>query len=489
VALLDLPAMSWNRAAQGSPNLPSYEGDPLDGNGGVTLANRLEFVVRATKRHRTLVGGILGLGLVVLATYYLTQTPHYRVTTTLLAQRQQAVPSIVRSAVPSDLPTRGAYELIQRRENLVALLKQTGIYKEGAVPAAPGWMERIRLAVGRVFDSSPTPEDPLNILVQRLKRNLFVETGDGTVSITVDWTDPQQAYQLVEAALQNYLEARQLQEITAIDDAITLLQGRVSTLRQELDAAISGSRTTVTVPSPAASADAAARAAAARGPAPVNEGLAVLKAQLDAKERALRDMEDLRRRRLADAQAQLDEKRGVYSDAHPSVVALRNEVDSLSRESPQLAALREEEHLLREDYNARLAAENQAQAQVPLPRAARAPGTRQVVVAPGQETEAVRDARFRYQQMVERLNAAQLDLDSARAAFKYRYSVVWPAEVPRRPVSPNPLKVFGLGGLGLLVLAPLAAAWLEHRSGRVLTRWQAEAALDLPVLAEVHRRR
>jgi uncharacterized protein involved in exopolysaccharide biosynthesis len=479
--------MSWNRAAQGSPSFPSYEGDPLDGNGGVTLANRLEYVVRATRKHVRLVGGILGVGFVVLATYYFTQTPHYRVTTTLLAQRQQAVPSIVRSAVPSDLPTRGAYELIQRRENLVALLKQTGIYKEGAVPAPPGLMERIRLAVGRVFDSTPTPEDPLNLLVQRLKRNLFVETGDGTVSITVDWTDPQQAYQLVEAALQNYLEARQLQEITAIDDAITLLQGRVSTLRQELDAAISGQVRTVIVPAPSASVDAAGRAATAHPAAPPSEALAMLKAQLDAKERALRDMEDLRRRRLADAQAQLDEKRGVYSDAHPSVVALRNEVDSLSRESPQLAALREEENMLREDYNARLAAESQAQAVAPRP--ARSPGGRQVVVAPGQESEAVRDARFRYQQMVERLNAAQLDLDSARAAFKYRYSVVWPAEVPRRPVSPNPLKVFGLGGLGLLVLAPLVAAWIEHRGGRVLTRWQAEATLDLPVLAEVRRKR
>ncbi len=99
----------------------------------------------------------------------------------------------------------------------------------------------------------------------------------------------------------------------------------------------------------------------------------------------------------------------------------------------------------------------------------------------------MREARFRYQQMVERVNAAQLDLDSARAAFKYRYSVVWPAEVPRRPVSPNPLKIFGLGGFLVLALALGAAVWRESRTGQIFTRSQIEIGLDLPVLAEFNR--
>jgi uncharacterized protein involved in exopolysaccharide biosynthesis len=336
------------------------------------------------------------------------------------------------------------------------------------------------------MNPSRTDDDPLNVLVLRLNKALAVETGDGTVSIAIDWPDAQEAYQLVEAAMLNFLEARQLQEITAIDDAITLLQGRVSTLRQELDAAIAASGSARVV---AAQADGpASPVPVARQATPESDGLAVLKAALDAKERALRDIEEFRRRRLAELQSQLEERRGVYAEAHPSVVALRKEIESLSGESPQVTALRGDEQRLRQEYNARQAAEIQqsgGSARAPRPSGARS----LPAAASATESERVRDARFRYQQMVERLNGAQLDLDTARAAFKYRYTVVWPAEVPRRPVSPNPFKIFGLGGLAVLLLAPLAAAWMDHRSGRVLTRFQVEVGLDVPVLADFDRKR
>ncbi len=103
-----------------------------------------------------------------------------------------------------------------------------------------------------------------------------------------------------------------------------------------------------------------------------------------------------------------------------------------------------------------------------------------------EETERVRDARFRYQQMVERLNAAQLDLDAARAAFKYRYNVIWPAEVPRKPFSPSAKKILGGGAIASLLLALLAAAGIDLVRGRVVERWQIERKLAIPVIAELH---
>ena len=86
----------------------------------------------------------------------------------------------------------------------------------------------------------------------------------------------------------------------------------------------------------------------------------------------------------------------------------------------------------------------------------------------------MRSARFQYQQMVERVSAAQIDLDAARSAFKYRYHVVWPPEVPRKPVSPKAWKVFGLGSVASLLLALLVAAVPGLRSGRIEERWQVE---------------
>ena len=100
----------------------------------------------------------------------------------------------------------------------------------------------------------------------------------------------------------------------------------------------------------------------------------------------------------------------------------------------------------------------------------------------------MRDARFQYQQIVERVSMAQLELDAVRAAFKYRYNVIWPPQMPREPVSPNPVKVFGAGILAALFLAAGAAAFPDFRAGVIVERWQVERSLGLPVLAEIHKR-
>ena len=111
-----------------------------------------------------------------------------------------------------------------------------------------------------------------------------------------------------------------------------------------------------------------------------------------------------KRRRLADLQAQLDEKRGIYSDAHPSVISLRRDIEALSRDSAQIAQLREEERALRKDYAAKLAQEVRLQ---PAPAGSR---VAQQASTASEEPDGVREARLQYQAMIERVNAAQLEL-------------------------------------------------------------------------------
>ena len=86
------------------------------------------------------------------------------------------------------------------------------------------------------------------------------------------------------------------------------------------------------------------------------------------------------------------------------------------------------------------------------------------------------------------MSGAQLELDAVRAAFKYRYNVIWPAEVPVDPVSPNRTKILGAGLLGALLMAFLAAAAPDLQSGRIVERWQVERSLDLPILGEITKR-
>jgi uncharacterized protein involved in exopolysaccharide biosynthesis len=98
-------------------------------------------------------------------------------------------------------------------------------------------------------------------------------------------------------------------------------------------------------------------------------------------------------------------------------------------------------------------------------------------------------ATARYQDLLMRIDAARIELDTARAAFKYRYSVVSPALTPRKPISPNVMLII-LGGLiGAIVCAFIASTLLDLRGGRLIEAWQVEAQLGIPVLAELHSRK
>jgi hypothetical protein len=106
-----------------------------------------------------------------------------------------------------------------------------------------------------------------------------------------------------------------------------------------------------------------------------------------------------------------------------------------------------------------------------------------------EEDQRVRQAQVQYEQVAARANAAQAELEAARAAFKYRYSVIWPPQVPTEPVGPNAKKLFGLAIFASFVLALLAAAAPDLVAGRIVQRWQVERVLELPVLGEIRRRR
>ncbi len=74
---------------------------------------------------------------------------------------------------------------------------------------------------------------------------------------------------------------------------------------------------------------------------------------------------------------------------------------------------------------------------------------------------------------------------TARAAFKYRYRVLYPVKLPKKPAKPN-VPVFLGGGLMLAMLLGVAAAVItDLAGGRVLEAWQVERQLGLPVLAVV----
>ena len=99
--------------------------------------------------------------------------------------------------------------------------------------------------------------------------------------------------------------------------------------------------------------------------------------------------------------------------------------------------------------------------------------------------EQVNFALTKYNSFLDRIEGARLELDSARAAFKYRYTVLVPVQQPRGPIKPKPKLVLGASVIAGLVLALLSAAFVDLRSRRLIESWQVERALKVPLLGEI----
>ena len=84
--------------------------------------------------------------------------------------------------------------------------------------------------------------------------------------------------------------------------------------------------------------------------------------------------------------------------------------------------------------------------------------------------------------VLERTDGARIELAVSQAAFKYRYSVIRPAQVPRDPVAPNLQMIFAAGFVASLFLALAVVVCKDLLSGKILETWQVERQLGLPVI-------
>jgi uncharacterized protein involved in exopolysaccharide biosynthesis len=245
-----------------------------------------------------------------------------------------------------------------------------------------------------------------------------------------------------------------------------------------------------------------ARPAAGNPPSAPDPELA---ASLDDKRRQIRALEDERQRELANLRQQLSQAQLTLTPQHPTVIALQQQIDSRSQPSPELAQLKNEERILAAQMappatspTAGSSPPRVAAGAVggPLPVGSAAAPLPPIPPLPAAWQEDGRaqlarsklDAAIRsYQEVAGRIDAANIELEIARTAFKYRYTVVTPPEVPRQPKKPLAMIVGLSSVLGAVLLAILAATGFDTWRGRVLEAWQVRRRLKLDVLGELDR--
>jgi hypothetical protein len=477
-----------------APSAPPADPDDIELIDFHQLRNWIGFVFHSVSRHKLLALLTFLMGAIATVTVAMVLPRTYHVETQLLAQRNSLMGVLGNPGrgIPADAdaPTRAAAETVLRRDNVVSLMKQTDLMKLWDQQRPPAMRQKDQIF--RILFGPPTDEDRLNGMIGFLEKQLVVTTAESTITIAIDWPDAQQAYRLVDVAQQNFLEQRHSAEVSTIAETITILEGHASNLREAIDSALEDVKRRQEVHPGRSFAGAPVQPKRD----PVREALkaeaAELKVMLDAKRRAVNELEGFRSRRLADLQTELVQARAVYADAHPVVIKIQSSIAALQQDSPQLAALRKDERELATDYAKRAGLVQQSAAASASARADPDPGRGAPLLPAGSADNEyartqLRFALEKYDALMERIDSARIELDTTRAAFKYRYGVIRPAMLPKQPTKPRVPLILALGMMVSVALTFMVTTLADVRSGRILEQWEVKRFLGLPVLGEVSR--
>jgi hypothetical protein len=457
-------------------------------------------VLRSPRRHPKLASLVFLTATILGVLAALVVKPTFQSEAIILVQRNVALPAFgenQRNAQNDVDPAAGVQESVKGRENLISLVNQTHLTEK-----YDG------------FKGQPTEQEKVQALAKVLEYKVNVKTDGATVTFSAEWSDPQTAYDLVAAAVHNFLDGRNAAEVSIISDSIALLEEHAKTERQGIDGAMdefislkNGPKGAVTAaPASSGSTDGAVPVYRPRPVVMVDLGPDPdIAKKLEDKKQQIKETEEERRRQLSELKTQMAGLLGTYTPSHPAVTALQRKIDSLSEEPPNLVALKNEERSLLSQIAAATGAKNEAAKaaarsgvpMAPMPVMVSTAGkpatplTKQDLEvsdpASAMALSKMQNRIHKYEEFMDQISAAKLQLDLARNAFKYRYSMYKPAEVPSKPKRPIQLLLGSAGALLGLLLALAASAGVDLASGLFIEPWQVRRRLSLPVLGEVLR--
>ncbi|MBV9946964.1 MAG: hypothetical protein JOZ69_08960, partial [Myxococcales bacterium] len=400
---------------------------------------------------------------------------------------------------------------------LVGIIKDLDLVRRWDESRPP--MLRLKAAV---FRGPQSASDPVRAMVGVLDKRLSVWTDKETSSISmkVEWPTPQMALEIVNAAYKRFLDARYKSEVSVYNERLRILEMRAQFSAQDVDAAIADLTKLEQDRRGAALASAAnmpsgggaprpgprPAAAAPAGPAPsddVTHSLEVIRGQI-------RTREDEWHRRIADVESQLADTEASLGPLHPTVLALKRKAEVVHETPPELESLRQNERQLVSSLA------NMSAAPVPPPEGASgttappagAPPAPAPVAPPSggppspvntlldalgprdDPTTAYARSKLQavsqqYNDVLNRMQLAKVELDEAQRSFRETYSINQPAELPAKPKKPNIIVIILAGLVGGVLLAFLVPGARDLFRGRVLEPWQVEALLKMPILGQL----
>ncbi|HVR20861.1 MAG TPA: hypothetical protein VMS65_14220 [Polyangiaceae bacterium] len=415
-------------------------------------------------------------------------------------------------------PLAGASDVITRRENIEELVKKLELAKTWDSTRPPAL--RLKDRVSEAIRGKPTEQDLNDALVAMLENRIWARTEENRIIVGAEWSDPQIAKRIVEAAKESFLESRHTAEISVIEEKMAILEGHATRLRTEIDgiaqelgrlkdekiAAAEKAARQVTAAAASAPPPAPVRAAAPRRLTPeavsdttAAEDLSALKEELETKKRKLADLQARRSQTLLESKGRLVELKLKYTEDHPEVRAAEQRIELLSQDAPEAGTLVAEigaleGKLRRSAASARLeaaTAAGRASGAVPPPSTGTDALPSEILKLLDNSNDLdpaigaqLSTALSKYTELRSEIRSSRIVLDTAQAAFNYRYKIVVPATTPLKPSKPK-VSIILLGGFlvafGLALLVPVA---LELKTGVIMERWQVQQ-IPIPLLGEL----
>ncbi len=419
------------------------------------------FVLRAVRRRWLVVVALFLLfaGVGASAAVYLPRT--YSSDTRVLAKKNYNMTALAapRRTVPpsSEAPAQSAVELIMQQASLERIVRDARLAErwEMNAPAAMKAKQALRERIVGPLSEEETEDALVGLLRQRLR--VRVEENE-IVAIRVTWWNPDDVLVILDEAAREFLAARERLDVQSIVETEAILARSAEVLRQSVERRLEDFR----VARSAAVGGATARLVSTRNtPAEIQR----LREDLFTRQRYRQELERQRDLRIGDLQMQIAEQSASLGDRHPDQIAARQALSRLLDDDGGVTQARAQEDAL-EHALAELGAD-------PSDVSGTVAGSDLIGVGGTPDDDAsviyaralLRIDVDDYQDMVTRLNNARIELETARAAFPFRYTVTRPAERPRKPDSPNAaLVIVGavLAGLGAGVTAALALELRSH---------------------------
>lgn len=418
------------------------------------------FVLTAVRRRWLVVAALVVLfsGAAVGASLVLPRT--YSGETRILAKRNYNMSAIAapRRAVPpsAEAPAGSAAELILQHDALLAVVRQARLverWESNAPPLARG-KQALRERLKGPLGPQEMEEAILGMLRQRIR--VGVDQNE-IVSIRVSWWDPDDVLAILDASVEGFLSARQRLDVETIEETEAILQRTADEVRVSLEQRLEDFR----LARARAVDGTVTRVAATRSTAAEIQQLRV---ELQARQRFRQELERQRNMRISDLQLEIAEQSAVLGDRHPDQVASRDALGRLMEDDGGVEQARAMEEELERSISA-LGGDASG-----LTGTVAGSDFMDAGASPDEDASVIyartllRIDADDYQDMVTRLKNARVELETARAAFAFRYSVTRPAERPRKPDAPNvPFVVVG-GVLAGLASGVLAAVFLQLRA-------------------------